>query len=136
MGFWIFMLTMNLWIPFSMVAFGSYFCKSAGPGEINMLFGYRTTMSMKNKDTWAFAHLYCGRLWRTVGWAMVPATLVAMLFLLGKEEHAVGIGGSVIMGVQLVGMLAPIFPTEAALRKRFDKEGNIKNRDAEDKPHP
>ena len=23
--------------------------------------GYRTSMSMKNKDTWEFAHKYCGK---------------------------------------------------------------------------
>ena len=31
------------------------------PKEINSVFGYRTSMSMKNKDTWEFAHKYCGK---------------------------------------------------------------------------
>lgn len=55
MGFWIFMLLMNVIIPFTMIGFGKYFCKS-GPKDINMAFGYRTGMSMKNKETWVFAH--------------------------------------------------------------------------------
>ena len=59
MGFWIFMLIMDLLLPFTMIGFGRYFMKKA-PKEINSVFGYRTSMSMKNKDTWKFAHKYCG----------------------------------------------------------------------------
>ena len=61
MGFWIFMLIMVLLIPLMMIGFGRLFLKKA-PGTINAAFGYRTSMSMKNKDTWEFAHRYCGRL--------------------------------------------------------------------------
>ena len=50
MGFWIFMLVMNLLIPATMAGFGRAFLKKA-PGKINYAFGYRTSMSMKNKDT-------------------------------------------------------------------------------------
>lgn len=59
MGFWIFMVVMDLLIPLTMIGFGRYFLKSA-PKEINVIFGYRTTMSMKNRDIWEFAHRYCG----------------------------------------------------------------------------
>ena len=38
MGFWVFMLAMNLIIPLSMIFLGKYFSKRA-PGQINMLFG-------------------------------------------------------------------------------------------------
>ena len=62
MGFWIFMLIMDLLLPFTMIGFGRYFMKKA-PKEINSVFGYRTSMSMKNKDTWEFAHKYCGNTW-------------------------------------------------------------------------
>ena len=58
MEFWIFMLIMDLLLPFTMIGFGRYFMKKA-PKEINSVFGYRTSMSMKNKDTWEFAHKYC-----------------------------------------------------------------------------
>ena len=50
MGFWIFMLVMTLLIPLTMIGFGKLFLKSA-PKEINGVFGYRTSMSMKSKDT-------------------------------------------------------------------------------------
>ena len=62
MGFWIFMLIMDLLIPFTMIGFGKMFLKKA-PDQINYVFGYRTSMSMKNQDTWVFAHYYCGKIW-------------------------------------------------------------------------
>ena len=66
MGFWIFMVIMDLLVPLTMIGFGRYFLKQA-PGTINWVFGYRTEMSMKNKDTWEFAHKYIGKLWYIKG---------------------------------------------------------------------
>lgn len=60
MGFWIFMLIMDLLIPFTMIGFGKMFLKKA-PDQINYVFGYRTSMSMKNQDTWVFAIIIAER---------------------------------------------------------------------------
>ena len=46
MGFWIYMLIMDLLIPIIMILFGQAFLKKA-PKEINYVFGYRTSRSMK-----------------------------------------------------------------------------------------
>ena len=43
MGFWIFMLIMDLLIPFTMIGFGKMFLKKA-PDQINYVFGYRTSI--------------------------------------------------------------------------------------------
>jgi len=106
-----------------MITFGRYFIKSSGPQNINMLFGYRTPMSMKNNDTWEFAHLYCGKLWRHIGLSMLPISAVAMLFLIGQEKNTIEIFALAITGVQLVFLILPIIPTEMALRKNFDRYG-------------
>ena len=52
----------NLLIPLIMLL-GGYLMYKKPPKEINNVVGYRTKMSKKNKDTWEFAHNYCGRLW-------------------------------------------------------------------------
>ena len=113
MGFWIFMLIMDLLLPFTMIGFGRYFTKKA-PKEINSVFGYRTSMSMKNKDTWEFAHKYCGKVWYVCGMVMLP---------IGKNEDCVGSIGGIICGVQLIPLIGSILPTEIALKKNFDKNG-------------
>lgn len=123
MGFWIFMLIADLLIPFTMLMFGRYFLKKA-PKEINMVFGYRTAMSMKNQDTWVFAHRYCGKIWYVCGLVLLPVTVIALLFTLGKSEDCIGTLGGMICMVQLVCLMGSIVPTEIALRKTFDKNGN------------
>ena len=123
MGFLIFMLCTVLLVPLIMLFFGFYF-KNKSPKEINSLFGYRTTMSMKNKDTWEFAHHYCGRLWLVLGMIMLPLSGIPMLFFINQDIDVVGIAGGIIEGIQVVVLLISIFPTEKALKKTFDENGN------------
>ena len=130
MGFWIFMLAMNLLFPLIMIVMGRYFMKQS-PKEINYIFGYRTNMSMKNKDTWDFAHNYFGKLWFRLGWLLIPISVIPMLFVIGKGEDIIGTVGMVVMVIDLILLIAPIFPTERALKKVFDKDGNKRNGDIE-----
>ena len=116
MGFWIFMLIMDLLLPFTMIGFGRYFMKKA-PKEINSVFGYRTSMSMKNKDTWEFAHKYCGKVWYVCGMVMLPITVIFMLLVIRKNEDCVGSIGGIICAVQLIPLIGSILPTEIALKR-------------------
>ncbi len=122
MGFWIFMTGINLLIPLIMVGFGTYFFKNV-PKKINHIFGYRTTMSMKNRDTWEFAHHYCGRIWRMVGWMLLPVSILAMLVVLGKDVDTVGLFGGIVCVVQAGILILSIFPTERALKQTFEESG-------------
>ena len=54
MGFWLFMIMIDLITPFTMVVFGKMFMRKA-PKDINYVFDYRTKRSMKSRETWAFA---------------------------------------------------------------------------------
>lgn len=125
MGFWVFMLIMELLVPAVMIVFGSIGVKRP-PKEINPVSGYRTTMSMKNKDTWEFAQHYCGKVWRVIGWILLPLSFATMLVVRGKGEDAVGNLGLILIGVQTVVLMASTAPTEIALRKTFDEDGNRK----------
>lgn len=123
MGFWIFMLIVNLLIPAIMLGFGFHF-RHHPPREINSLYGYRTRRSMLNRETWDFAHHVCGRLWRRVGFPLLPISVLAMLPVLGRDEDTVGLVGMVLCLVQTVVLIGTIFPVEAALKRTFDEYGN------------
>ncbi len=123
MGFWIFMLIMCLLFPVIMIVMGKIFLKAA-PKDINYIYGYRTNMSMKNRDTWEFAHKYCGKIWFYTGLVMLPISIIPLLFVIGKGEDVIGTVGSVICAIGVIVIIASIFPTEAALKKNFDKDGN------------
>lgn len=125
MKFWIFMLVMNLLVPLTMIGFGKLFLKCT-PGKINALYGYRTSMSMKNEETWVFAHLYAGKLWYRWGRILLPVTVLAMLPVFGKDTDTVGTWGGILCLIECIPLIGVIPPTERALRKNFDKNGKPK----------
>ena len=130
MKFWIFMLVMNLLIPITMISFGHSFEKKPPKIERSKFaFGYRTIMSMKNADTWEYAHRFFGKLWFRFGIAVGVISIIALLFVIGKDKDTVGFAGLIICYVQMAVMLIPVIPTEISLRKRFDKNGNRKDKD-------
>ena len=125
MEFWIFMLAMGLLFSVVMILFGTMVMKSA-PKKINYIFGYRTDMSMKNRNTWEFAHKYIGKLWFHFGLLLIPITVIPMLFVIGKTENIVGTVGLIVGFINTIVLIVPIFFTEKALNKAFDKDGKRK----------
>ena len=85
-------------------------------------------MSMKNEDTWAFAHKVAGAFWWKWGWVALVITAVGMLLLLGRSVELVSTAGCILMFLQLIPVLAVIPHTEKALCSTFDKDGNRKEK--------
>lgn len=122
MGFWVFCTVCCLLIPLVMCGFGWRFLKKP-PKKINGFYGYRTTRSMKNQQTWDFAHQMCGKLWFRAGAVMLPLSLLAMLPALRKGVETTGLWLTGVVTIQMVVMLSTIFPVEGALKRKFDKYG-------------
>ncbi len=125
MGFWIGMFLTDLLIPVVMIVSGWAMWKHT-PKRINPWKGYRTERSMKNEDTWKFAHDYCGKLWWKWGWIILLPSAIPLLFVLNASEDAVGFTAVAVLVVQSIVMIGAIFPTESALKMTFDKDGNRK----------
>ncbi|MBQ8264263.1 MAG: SdpI family protein [Oscillospiraceae bacterium] len=123
--FWIMMLLFMLLIPGVMIFFGIEFQKAA-PKNINWAYGYRTQRSTKNRDTWVFAHKCIGGIWKSWGIALTPISIIPLFFVLGRDVETVGNLCIVLMGVQLVFLIVPIFIVESRLKKTFDKYGRRK----------
>ena len=122
MWFWWFMLACDMLIPALMIGFGILMLKKP-PKEINGLFGYRTAMSMKNMDTWRFAHDYAGSLWWKIGLIMAVPSIVVHIPFYNASEEAVSVLGIVVTTVQCIVLIAMIFPVENALKKTFNPDG-------------
>lgn len=122
MWFWWFMLIFDLLIPAMMIVFGRMMWKHS-PTKINGIIGYRTSRSMKNMDTWKFAHDYCGRLWWKTGWVMLVPSAVIHFPFYNSSENAIGIVGSILCGIQCILLLVPVFFTERALKRNFTDKG-------------
>lgn len=94
------------------------------PKTINGAYGYRTSMSMLNQDTWDYAQAACAERWRTWGRVLALITLVVLIFALRRP------GGEDYMGYytafEVAFLLASVAATEMDLRRTFDKEGRRK----------
>lgn len=117
---------MLLLIPVVMIVVGKFY-GNKDPGKINHFIGYRTIRSMKNDETWKFAHNYFSKMWWKWGLIMIPTSISPMLFVIGKDEDIIGLLGTVICLLQIVPILLSIVLTEKTLEENFDEEGNRKN---------
>ena len=122
MWFWWTMMICDLLIPLAMLVFG-WIMRKHTPKRINTVYGYRTAMSMKNEDTWKFAHAYCGRLWCIIGLVLLLPSILIHIPFYSSSEQTVGIVSMIVMTVQLIALVLPVLPTEAALRRTFDQNG-------------
>ena len=117
------MLLTAITCPLIMLLFGAIYKRSA-PKKINRFSGYRTAMSMKNIDTWTFAHKYIAKLWLVWGAILIVPSVIPMLFVIGKSDDVISIVATIVCFVDLSVMMATLIPTEIALNKNFDKDGN------------
>ena len=122
MAFGYLMLFSVLITPVIMLGFGLVFLKDP-PKSINAAYGYRTKRSMRSQDTWDFAHHYFGKLWLVCGLVSIPFSLVPILLVVGESKRVISITGLIVLGIQVIVLLATFIPTERALKKHFDEFG-------------
>lgn len=123
MGIWILLFLTNLSIPGMLLLFGWMF-RDHAPKKINAAFGYRTSRSMKNEDTWQFAQAEFGRLSRQWGWIELPIVLVGMLAVWpGREASIVSSFGGLLCIVLCIPIFIIIWQVERALKRTFDDNG-------------
>ena len=125
MQMWFFMLFIAIVLPLIMFMSSFYFI-AGGPKNINNIFGYRTGRSMINKDTWIFAHEYCGKLWLKVSVVFILASIVIMLCLIKTDQRVFVAVGFVIFIAEFVTLFFTISKTEKAMADNFDIKGNRK----------
>ncbi|MBQ7337450.1 MAG: SdpI family protein [Clostridia bacterium] len=123
MCFWWLMLGTDVIVPVVMIIAGRMMWKRC-PRQINSLYGYRTERSMKNMETWKFAHEHSGRLWWRIGWVMLVCSIALLLPFVRSGEVIVTIVGLLVCTAQVIGLIVSVIPTEAALKKKFDEDGN------------
>ena len=126
MGFWFFMLICDLLIPAILMIAGRMMWKHC-PQTINMAYGYRTKRSMKNMETWKFAHEYAGKLWWKLGLLLLIPTILIHIPFYGKSDDTVGVLCGIICTVQVIVLCISIIPVENALKKAFHDDGTRKN---------
>lgn len=114
-----------IFIPLMMIVIGGSWRKRP-PKSINWIYGYRTTRSMKSQEAWEFAHKYVGELWFKMG---IITIVISLIFLFVLSFTSEDIAEKMFVAwtlAQAILLIIPIIPTERALKKNFDKNGNKK----------
>ncbi len=120
MAFRVFMAFAVLLIPGIMVFFGRTMCDHP-PKTINAAYGFRTSMSMLNQDTWDYAQAACAKRWRRWGKVLALITLVVLIVALRRPAFADVLG--FYTAFETAFLLASVAATEIDLRRTFDEKG-------------
>jgi len=91
------------------------------PKTINKVYGYRTTRSMKSKESWDFAHKYFGRIWFKLGLVLAVFTVIILFMFKNSSDNTLVIAVVILMIIQMIALIVPIIPTEMALKRKFEK---------------
>lgn len=119
------MLTFIFIIPLITIIVGTSMKKSV-PKKVNDIWGYRTSMSMKNEETWKFAQSYCGKLWLKLGIITTIVSIIAVSILINLSEDIFEKVTYILIIVQTIVLVISVFVVEKALKNNFDEYGNKK----------
>ncbi len=125
MRFWWFAFACDVLIPLLMIIFGRMMWKRC-PSKINSWYGYRTARSMKNMDTWKFAHQHFGKQWWKIGWIILLPSVLILLPAYSATENTIAIVLLAVETVQMIFMVYPMVQTERALKENFNDDGSFK----------
>ena len=115
-------LIVNLIIP-AVMLFGGYMMRKCPPRNISRWVGFRTALSMKNEDTWAFAHACCGRVWWKTGWiSLALPVLVQLPFAKAGEETLETLALVMVLAQSFV-LLGTVVYVQKELKRTFDESG-------------
>ncbi|SHH60153.1 SdpI/YhfL protein family protein [Caloranaerobacter azorensis DSM 13643] len=112
-------LFFNIITGVSMVIVG-IILKIFPPKKINFISGYRTYLSMKNKETWEEGNRYSAKMLIVLGVISIIISFVIYKTVNPKISAII----STIVSLVLIILAIPL--TELHLKKLFDKDGNRK----------
>lgn len=84
------------------------------PKNINMLYGYRTTRSMKNQEQWDFSQKYSAKLLIFCGVFLILTSNISLIITINNKAKLF-ISLALIFG----SVIFLLFKTENELKKRF-----------------
>lgn len=109
-------------IPVFMISFGFKWQNNA-PHKPNTLhefgIGYKSILSIKSQETWNYSHKYIGKIYLAIGIVLLITSSILWCYYDYYRFPA-----KIILLIQLSGLWLPVIPTEAALKRNFDENGN------------
>lgn len=95
-------------------AIGGFVMLKYPPKNINGLYGYRTSSSMKSKERWDFAQLYSSKEMIKLGLLLALSGMLGLVF---KPEPETGM--ILGLGLMILVVIALIMRVEKAIKNKF-----------------
>lgn len=112
-------------IPLLLIVIGKIFEKYPSK-EPNIAIGFRTKLSMMNKETWDYAQRLFPKVWISLGRIMLPLSLIILFLLYSEDKDYTGNLVLILMLVQVVLMLCSILYVNLKLKAAFNSDGSRK----------
>lgn len=119
------MLISTAFIPLLLIVIGKIFAKYPSK-EPNIAIGFRTKLSMMNKETWDFAQKLFPIVWINLGRRLLSLSLVTLFLLYSNDKDYTGNLVIILMLVQVVLMLGSILYVNLKLKETFNSDGSRK----------
>lgn len=119
------MLISVAFIPLLLIVIGKIFDKYPIK-EPNIAIGFRTKLSMMNKETWDYAQRLFPKAWISLGRIMLPLSLIILFLLYSEDKDYTGNLVLILMLVQEALLLGSIFYIDLKLKNIFNSDGSRK----------
>lgn len=123
--FKVIMLISVAFIPLFLIVIGKIFEKYPSK-EPNIAIGFRTKLSMMNKETWDYAQRLFPKAWISLGRIMLPLSLIILFLLYSEDKDYTGNLVLILILAQVVLMLGSILYVNLKLKKAFNSDGSRK----------
>ena len=123
--FKVIMLISVAFIPLLLIVIGKIFEKYPSK-EPNIAIGFRTKLSMMNKETWDYAQRLFPKVWISLGRIMLPLSLIILFLLYSEDKDYTGNLALILILVQVILMLGSILYVNLKLKKAFNSDGSRK----------
>lgn len=119
------MLISVAFIPLLLIVIGKIYEKYPSK-EPNIAIGFRTKLSMMNKETWDYAQRLFPKVWISLGRTLLPLSLIILFLLYSEDKDYTGNLALILMLVQVILMLGSILYVNLKLKKAFNSDGSRK----------
>lgn len=119
------MLISVAFIPLVLIVIGKLFQKYPSK-EPNIAIGFRTKLSMINKETWDYAQRLFPKVWVSLGRMQLITSLIILFLLYSEDKDYTGNLALILMIVQVALMLGSILYVNLKLREAFNSDGSHK----------
>lgn len=61
--------------------------------------------------------------WWIIGWITLMPSVIIHIPFYGTEDNTIGVVGGILVTIQVIILMATIYPTEQALKRNFTDDG-------------